>query len=334
MEKANISVILPYRDASATIQRAVESILGQSFNNFELILINDGSTDQSEKVLEQYRDDRIKRINLPPSGIVTALNEGIYSSKAPYIARMDADDAAYAHRLEKQYEYLETNPDIGIVATKVNYIGDIEENYGFFHYVEWNNQLTSAEDIYLNRFVESPVTHPSIMMRSEIIKKYGGYAEGEFPEDYEYWLRLMDQGVKIAKINEVLLDWYDDMARLSRRHKKYSVDAFYKIKTKYFVRWFKKYFNKPPQILVWGTGKSVLQKSHWLQKYNVEVAAYIDIVDKKDHWIGETPVFYYKDLPRKVFILSYVSDRTGRLEIYRFLKDSGYEEGRDFYMMA
>lgn len=329
-----ITVILPFRDASQTIQRAVESILKQSFQYFELLLINDGSTDNSLQLLEQFRDKRIKIITLPPSGIVAALNEGLYSCKTEYIARMDADDYAHPDRLGKQYSFLEDHPEIGVVSSKVRYIGNIDQNYGFFHYVEWNNQLITPEEIYLNRFVESPVTHPSIMMRKEIIKEHGGYAEGDFPEDYEYWLRLMDKGISISKIDEVLLDWHDHENRLSRRHQKYSMDAFYKIKTEYLAKWINDYFRNPPQILVWGTGKSVKDKSRWLEKNDLEIAGYVDVVEKKDHWIEGKPVFHYQNIPSKVFILSYVSNRNGRIRIHDYLTGNGYEEGRDFYMMA
>lgn len=329
-----VSVVLPFRDAANTLKRAIDSILDQDYRNFELIVINDGSTDESAELLDKYNDDRIKRIDLAPSGIVTALNEGLYASQGKYIARMDADDWSHPSRLGKQVRFLEKHPDIGIAATKVQYKGNIDENFGYYHYVEWTNSLLSHEEIFINRFVESPVSHPSVMIRHEILKKYGNYAEGEFPEDYELWLRLMAKGVKIGKVNEFLLDWYDDQNRLSRRHRKYSSDAFYEIKSKYFAKWLTSFFKSPPPILIWGTGKAVIQKSNWLEETGIEIDGYIDVVDKKDYWVRNKPVFYYEDLPRKVLILSYVSDREGRIQIHDYLIKNGYREGYDFLMMA
>ncbi len=333
--KPEISVILPFRDASSTLRRSVRSILDQTFHDFELLLVDDGSTDDSPQIADSFQDERIRHIRLNPQGIVGALNEGIYASHGIFVARMDSDDYSHPERLKKQLAFFQDNPDLGVVSCLVNYRGDKEKNFGYYHYVQWTNEVTTHETIYLKRFMESPLAHPSAMIRRELIKKYGVYKEGEFPEDYELWLRLMEKGVKFGKVPDYLLDWYDDDNRLSRRHKKYSMEAFYKVKAEYFSKWYKSYFSStPPQILVWGTGKSVKQKSKYLEEFNLEIAGYIDILDKPDHWFNDKPVFYDKDLPDRIFILSFVGDRQGKKMIYEFLISNGYEEGRSFYFMT
>jgi hypothetical protein len=158
---------------------------------------------------------------------------------------------------------------------------------------------------------------------------------GGFPEDYELWLRLMDQGVRFSKVDEVILDWYDDASRLSRIHTNYDSESFFEIKTRYFFKWFRKKFEfKPRPILIWGAGKPVIEKSKYLEDYNLEIVGYIDVIRKKDHNINGKPVFFYEDIPGGVFILSYVSDRTGRQQIHEFLIKNNYMEGKDFYMMT
>ncbi len=334
MPEKKISVLLPFQNASFTLHRAVQSILNQTYPDFTLILINDGSTDNSVSIIKKMNDQRIRLINLPPSGIVKALNEGLTLCRTRYIARMDADDYAYPSRLERQLHFLESNPEIDITGSQVRYMGDTNLNIGFNHYIKWNNQLLSHEEMFLNRFVESPIIHPTIMMRSLRVKKYGTYADGPFPEDYEFWLRLMQEGIRFSKINEILLDWYDLPNRLSRTGVRYSIDAFYRLKTKYLSSWMIKTFGYPPPVLIWGTGRSVHEKSKWLKENNINISGYIDVVDNKNRVFKDKPVFNYKKIPKSNFILSYVSDRVGRIKIREYLLGQGYQEGRDFYMMA
>lgn len=334
MKNPKVSVILPFRNASNTLRRAIDSILDQTFRNFELILINDGSDDHPVEILSDYDDSRIKIIHLPTGGIVFSLNHGINISRGKYIARMDADDFAYPERLELQQQYLTQNKKIGVVSGQVLYAGDRKKNQGYALYVDWINSLTSTEEIYLNRFVESPISHPSVMIRRELFDEYGLYKVGSFPEDYELWLRLMDQGIQFGKVDEVVLDWYDDENRLSRIHPNYDTEAFFNIKTSYFFKWFQKTFEfNPRPILIWGTGKSVLEKSSYLDEYNLEIVGYVDVIRKMDNHIQGKPVFFYEDIPDGVFLLNYVSDRKGRLQIHEFLIKNNYEEGKDFYMM-
>jgi glycosyltransferase involved in cell wall biosynthesis len=335
MKNPEISVILPFRNASDTLRRAIESILNQTFKNFELILINDGSDDQPINILSDYDEQRIKTIHLPTSGIVFSLNQGINISRGRYIARMDADDYAYPERLEIQHQYLKENKKVGVVSGTVTYSGDRNKNLGYALYVDWINSLKTPNQIYLNRFVESPICHPSVMIRRKLFDAYGLYKVGGFPEDYELWLRLMDQGVQFSKVDAVVLDWYDDENRLSRNHENYDSEAFFEIKTRYFFKWYQKTFEfNPRPILIWGTGKSVIEKSKYLEDYNLEIVGYVDVIRKKDHDIEGKPVFFYEDIPEGVLLLSYVSDRKGRQLIHEFLIKNNYEEGEDFYMMS
>ena len=335
MKNPKISVILPFRNASNTLRRAIDSILNQTFRNFELILINDGSDDHPIDILSDFDDPRIKIIHLPTSGIVFSLNHGVHISRGKYIARMDADDFSYPERLELQQQYLTQHRNIGVVSGLINYAGDRKKNQGYALYVDWLNSLMTREEIYLNRFVESPLSHPSVMIRRNLFDEYGLYKVGSLPEDYELWLRLMDQGIQFSKVDAVILDWYDDENRLSRSHPNYDTEAFFNIKTAYFFKWYKKTFEfNPRPILIWGTGKSVLEKSKYLEEYKLEIAGYVDVIRKKDHKLNGKPVFFYQDIPEDVFMLSYVSDRKGREQIHEFLLQHNYIEGKDFYMMS
>ena len=232
-----ISVVLPFRDAEATLSRAIKSIVEQSFTDWELVLIDHASTDGSAAIAQQWklRDSRIRLIQQPQDGFVGALNRGLDEAVAPFITRMDADDISYPERLAKQLLYLQQHPTIDAIGCGVRYCTAGEPQIGMQAYVDWANGLNTYRELLLNRFVESPLVHPSVMFRSRLIAKYGPYRNGVFPEDYELWLRWLSRGVRIAKHPEILLDWYDSDCRLSRTHERYRPAAFYYIKTRYLA---------------------------------------------------------------------------------------------------
>lgn len=330
-----VSVLLPVFNAFHTIAKAVQSILDQSFQDFELIIIDDGSTDDTRKVLEQFVDNRIKKYFLSHRGIAKTLNFGLKTSRGTFIARMDADDYSYPDRLNNQAAHLKVNPDVGLVSCLVEYYGDRQENTGYALYVDWLNEIRNSEDIYLRRFQESPIAHPSVMFRRELIGRYGGYSEEKLPEDYELWLRWMALNVKMAKLDEVLYRWTDSSSRLSRTHHNYDISNFYSLKAKYLSRFLKKEFKKSttPEIWVWGTGKSAQKRAYYLTDYALNVSKYIEV---KPPPYQNNDLIYYKNLPSpgNRIILSYVSDRVGKQQIQQYLGEVGYVEGTDYFMMS
>ncbi len=331
----DITVLLPVYNGEATILHSVKSILGQSFKDFELVIINDGSTDNTFTLVNSIEDTRIRLINSAHQGIAKALNTGIANVTGRYIARMDADDYSYPTRLERQFQFLQKNKSIDVVGCKVKHIRYENDQQGFNLYCQEINNLISTEQLYLHRFIDAPIAHPSTMMRTDIFMKYGIYCEKNVPEDFELWLRLMHYGVKFGKVDEVLLEWHDSKNRLSRMHTNYSSDNFFKIKAMYFAKWFfDHYTSDVPEVWIWGYGKNVFRKSQHLEISGIEITGYIDV---KDHpTTTHRKVIHYNDLKQKsnLFILSYVSDRKGKIAIEDFLKSNGYLAGKDYYLMA
>lgn len=326
-----ISVILPVFNAEVTLARSIKSILNQTFLDFELVIINNGSTDQTKNIILGFKDSRITYLELPNPNLVAALNFGIKHAKGEYIARMDADDYSYPKRLEIQINHLQQNPQIGLVSGKVNYQGDCKKNEGYFRYVDWANSIKSTEEIYLSRFQESSLPHPSVMFRKSVGEKYGFYAQGDFPEDFELWNRWMSHGVRMSKVNEIVLDWHDSPERLSRAHTMYASEKFSSIKAKYFVKWLNgKHPSMDCKFYIWGTRSSVRKKIKPLEELGLPISKYIDV--KRSQALNS---IYYQDLifDANIFVLSYVSDRKGKLEIQDYLKKLGFKEGVQFYMM-
>lgn len=327
----DISVLIPVHNSEKTISRAIKSILDQTFQNFELLIIENGSSDNTTEIISKHNDERIIHKSLREKSIVLALNHGLNLARGKYIVRMDADDYSYPDRLEAQYSFLEQNKKYGLVSGIVHYMSDQTLNKGYKHHVNRLNTILNHKEIYNNRFIDAPVSHPSIIFRKSLVQKYGSYWDGDFPEDFELWNRWLSHGVRMTKINKPVIQWYDSDKRLSRIDRRYHEENFSKIKAKYFAQWFqRKYSNNQPALYIWGNGSAVKRKAKPLEKYNITIEKYIDI--KRNN---SSISIYYKDIldTEDVFILNYVSDRKGRKEIYNYLSKNGFVEGKNFYMM-
>lgn len=332
-----ITVILPVWNAAATIARAVNSVLSQTHSDLELIVVNDGSTDSTVEILHTIaeHDHRLRIVNIEHSGVAEAFNTGLHHAKGKYLARMDADDLMHPERIAKQAKYLDEHHEIGVVSSLVEFGGDRKTQEGYALHVDWINTLITPEEIAMNRFVESPVCNPSVMFRQELVSLYGAARTGEFPEDYEMWLRWMDAGVQFTKIPEVLFTWNDLPSRLTRNDARYSAEAFERAKTDYLMKYIKKNNPTKRKLFLCGAGRVTRKKSAFLIASGLTIGGYIDVDPGK---IGKDydgiKVIALEDLPatETCYVVSYVGNRGARKAINRALQEKGFEEGRDFVM--
>lgn len=339
MKPPCVSVILPVFDAEATLGQALDSVRGQSLTDWELIAIDDGSTDGSAEILESAaaEDPRIQVHTVPHGGLPAALNLALARSRAPLLARMDADDTCHPDRLRIQVDHLGTHPEVGLVASRVRFGGDRNQAVGYAHYIDWTNSIVSADEIGLNRFVESPLVHPSVTFRREVAERHGGYLGVDAPEDYELWLRWLEAGVRMEKRPEELLVWNDPPDRLSRNHPRYRVEAFYACKCRFLARWIAQQVPPDRPKVLWGAGRITRKRFEGLISAGTDLAGYIDISPRR---IGTTinglPVHAPTDLPPETrwFVISAVGNRDARGPIRDDLAGRGYVEGRDFIMAA
>lgn len=323
-----ISVVLPFYNAPF-LKEAVDSILNQSYSNFELILVDNGSTDQSTDIAKIFsKHHKVRLVNEPQRGVVYAANKGIELAQGEFIARMDADDISKLNRLEVQINRFLRNPLLGVVSGLVEYMGP-KENEGFIQYVNWLNTIKSSEEIKQNQFVEFPLANPSLMIKREMFEKYGMYQEGDLPEDYEFFLRMQSGNVDMEKVNESILIWRDTESRLTRTDRRYSQDAFFRVKAKYLAKWLA--INNPfhPNIYIWGAGRLSRRRSDYLLEEGVNVIKYIDFKETDK-------VLYYESIPeaKDAFVVSYVGNRGAREEIRIFLQQKGYNEGQNYIIAS
>lgn len=221
---ARVSIILPYRDAVATLKGAVQSILAQDFRDLELIVVDDGSADASAACLEGINDPRIICLeNRAAPGIVGALETGLGAAGGDWVARMDADDWSWPARIGRQMELAERRPELGVISCGATLVDGCGE--GMQRYVEWVNSLQTAEEIARSRFIECPLIHPTAMIRVDGLRRVGGWRECGWAEDHDLWLRLLENGCQFGKVPEVLFDWRDSPQRLTRIDARYGTVA-------------------------------------------------------------------------------------------------------------
>lgn len=335
----HVSVVMPVHNAAATLARAVTSIQGQTLTDWELLAVDDGSTDASCKMLIEFAalDPRIRVLTIARSGIVAALNAGLGAAASPYVARMDADDESHPERLAAQAAALDADGELGLVGCLVGFGGDRRISEGYARHVDWLNDLIEPADIALNRFIEAPLAHPSVMFRRKMIEDLGGYRDGDFPEDYELWLRWLDAEVRMAKVPRPLVTWHDPPMRLSRTDPRYAPEAFFRLKARWLAEWLRRELPPSRRVWIWGAGRPTRKRAEHLRAQGIAVAGYIDVDAKKTgRRVGGVPVVSPRELPPagESFILGYVGVRGAREFIRGQLTGRGRVEGRDFLMCA
>lgn len=202
MAKPQITVLMPVYNAAPFLSQAIDSILNQTFENFEFLIIDDGSTDGSLDIIRSYTDSRIRLVEHKKNqGLIATLNEGIKLAEAPLIARMDADDISLPTRLEKQLKSLTENKDVVAVGSDATAIST--DNRPLYEQIT----LPSHEAIQRILAVACPFVHGSVVFRKDAVLQIGGYrAEAYLVEDYDLWARLAKVG-KLANIKESLYQW-------------------------------------------------------------------------------------------------------------------------------
>ena len=340
MTVPSISVLMPFYNSAGTLPTTLRSITAQSQTAFEVIAIDDGSQDGDQEILKAWSqaDHRIKLVSPGRIGLVPALNLGLSLSSGRYLARMDADDWMHPKRLDSQMCLLQANPDVSVVSSLVKFFSDDPIGEGMKIYELWLNSLVSHESISREIFIESPIPHPTAMVRRDELIDLGGYRDFGWPEDYDLWLRYYSAGRRFAKIPEVLLYWREHAARLTRTHPRYSVENFFRVKAHFLV-------NGPlvgrDGLIMWGAGQTGRRLSKQIERLGQQINFFVDVSPKK---IGGKmrgrPVVSPQDIAsaRSQFsnplLIIAVSSRGARGLIRKSLQELCLKEVRDYLCAA
>ena len=219
-----ISVVLPVYNCAEYAGAAVQSILDQTFSNYEFIIIDDGSTDGTSDVLREFRDPRIQTITQDNRGLASALNRGLELARGRYIARQDADDISLPDRFIKQIKFLDTHPSCALVGTWADIWREREKTGRAHHHPSENAEL-QFELLFNNPFV-----HSSVMLRRSALEQAGVYASDSFPQtgDFELWSRLARKN-EVANIPEVLQIYREVRGSVSRNSETPIADQLVKL---------------------------------------------------------------------------------------------------------
>lgn len=335
-----VSVLLPCCNAEDTLDDALQSLTSQSFSDFEVVAVDDGSQDATQSILGAWarKDRRIRVIKQAHQGIIAALNTGFRACRAKIIARMDSDDRSHPERFARQVAYLNAHPETVVLACQVAGFPPGQVRQGFKIYIDWQNSLLTNEDIRREIFVESPLAHPSVAIRREWLERAGGYQEHGWAEDYDLWLRLYLSGASFAKIPEVLLEWREHQDRLTRRDSRYSVENFLRAKAYYLAQGP---LRGRETVILWGAGMMGRRLSKHLLQLEVPLRAFLDIDPRK---IGRTrrglPILSPEELPAlwesspNPVLLAAVGARGARQLIRQRLNSMGFCEGSDWWGVA
>lgn len=328
-----VSVVLPFRNAADTLADCLDSIQKQSLRDYEVLLVDDGSGDESAQLVrKRAREDRRLRLIEPGKiGLVSALNLGISHSRADLIARMDADDVMHRDRLRLQFQFLREQPGISLVACRVELFPPDHIRDGYREYVRWQNECLDPDDIAENLFVESPLAHPTVMIRRSALVAVGGYREGLFPEDYDLWFRMHEAGHRMAKVPEVLLLWRERPNRTSRVDPRYNPYAFDRLRARYLAR--DRRIRSCNELVIWGAGRSARKRVRLLIEEGLRAEAWVDVDPRK---IGRTTWGLsvhppeWLDREDRPFVLSYVANHGAREKISAALEQWGYRRGVNY----
>ncbi len=199
-----VSVIMPAYNASTFVRAAIDSILAQTFSDFELIVLNDGSTDNTQAIVQSYDDERIRLINKSNSGVASTLNLGLSQATGEFIWRHDADDISLPNKLERQINFMDTHPEFVLCATQIAFMSERGK-------IAWNKRQPKTDwlgdaDFREVRFEDfapfSPITHATVLFRSSIMPLISGYREAFITsEDVDLWLRMSHHG-RLAVLNK------------------------------------------------------------------------------------------------------------------------------------
>ena len=342
----SLSVLLPCRNAAEWLPDCVASLETQTRDDFEVVAVDDGSTDETGALLNEWadRDHRVRvlasgRAGVPPAagGLVAALRLAVERSTAPLLARMDADDVAHPDRIEKQLAYMAARRDLAACGTGVELFPAPRLGTGYRRYGRWLNSLNDPERLERDLFVECPIAHPTLVVRRSAFLATGGYRDAGWPEDYDLILRLYAAGMRASNLAEPLVRWRVRTDRHSLTSDRYSPAAFRRCKCHFLVEAF---LPASRPLVVWGAGKVGKPLALELARQGRPIEAFVDLDPRKiGQQVHGAPVLDPEGFAALLrgahpYVLAAVGSPGARAEIRGALEALGCAELQDYRVCA
>jgi glycosyltransferase involved in cell wall biosynthesis len=335
-----ISVLLPVRDGAATLSAALDSTLSSVGPALELVCVDDGSRDETPRLLADYarRDPRVRVLSRPARGIVPALSDALAVARGRFVARMDADDEMHPERLAAERALLERRRDVALAGCLVESFRDGGLREGFRLYTDWSNSCVSPEEIAREAFVDCPIAHPTWLIERVTLESLGGWRDPGWAEDLDLFYRLLAKGLRAAKVPRVLHRWRDHDGRLTRTDPRYGREALARAKAHWLGR------IRPMRGAAFlGSGRTARRYARLLAAEGIPTQALLAPEEPTALrcWRGiavlgpRALVERAPDWQRDgVLLLGAAAVRGARSRIRAILCGLGLVEGRDFVMLA
>lgn len=330
-----ISILMPVRNAGPFLADCIDSILDQTISGWELIAVNDHSTDASHQILCRYArvDSRIRVFENSGKGIIPALRLAFQKAKGSLMTRMDADDVMVPHKLADLRDRLLVKGEGYVALGLVAYISEHDLGDGFLRYQDWLNDLTRNGENYRDLYRECVIPSPCWMVFRSDLERAGGFLQGRYPEDYDLCFRFYEAGLKCIPADRVLHQWRDHPGRASRTDPNYADHTFIDLKVFWFLRLH--HAGSRPLVL-WGAGKKGKRIAkllihhgisfHWLTNNRKKIGKRIYGIELKS-----VPFGHRDEQPKFIVAVAGPEDQA---EIISALDGKGLDPMRDYYFFC
>lgn len=330
-----VSVLLPIHRAGATLEPCLETIRRQTFEDWECILADDGSEDDSMEIARRFADIDRRFVLLPGPhlGLVGTLERGRAACRGTWVARMDADDLMIRDRLRLQVDALAADAGLAAVGTHVRIFPRAEMGAGLRAYEKWLRSIRDAHGVAREAFIECPVAHPTWMIRRSILDTYG-YRDRGWPEDYDLLLRLLADGHRFGVIPRALVAWREHPARLTHNHDAYRIGEFPRLKAHFLRHGF---LDGHRTYVLWGYGHTGRALRRALADHDLHPSHIVELhpgrLGQRIHGADVVPPDHLPHLRGEPIVAS-VAGAGPRSEVRSALARMGFDELRDFVCAA
>ena len=331
-----VSVLLPAWNAAATLPACLASLARQTEMGWECVLADDGSDDATLAVARDVarRDARIRVLSFPHRGIVATLNDALPHCRAALVARMDAAALMHRDRLATQIALLAREPGLAAVGCHVRLFPRARLGEGLRAYERWLASIDSPRRVREDAYVESPVAHPTLLLRTDVLRALGGYRAMGWPEDYDLVLRLLESGQEIGVVPRRLVCWRDHARRLTHTDDAYRIERFTDAKAHFLRRDF---LADTEHYVLWGYGHTGRALRRALAKLGRTPTHVVELhpgrLGQTIHGAPVVPPEALASLPRSRLVASVAGVEARRL-IRAHLRGLGYVELQDFVCAA
>lgn len=331
MQKSLISILTPFKNTSAFLEDCINSILNQSYTNWELIIVDDTSTDDSYKIVEKFanNDSRIILLKNSGNGIIDALQLAFKHSKGNYITRMDSDDIMLPNKLEVLFNNLNIFGKKHIAIGLVEYFSDEGVGEGYKNYETWLNNLTKVGINYSEIYKECVIPSPCWLIHREDFIACDGFYPKIYPEDYDLTFRFYKNNIKCIPCDTVVHKWRDYSTRTSRTHVHYAQNHFTELKVRHFLDID---YNKNKTLIIWGAGNKGKIIAKILLEKNIPFEWICDNPKKigKDIYGKKLKAFQVLVKIKNAQSIITVANKTAQKEIRAYLKNLNVKPVEDY----